>query len=93
MKLFPRLGVIAARWLSASASSASAERVFSQFSILLQKHATLQLPQRVEMRVFLRASKHFWPDLPTLQERYFKAYGDKVEDHIADMDQMSSDSD
>ena len=45
------------------------------------------------MMVFLRANKHLWPDLATVQERYFEAYGDKVADHIDDMDEMSSDSD
>ena len=61
LRLFPRLGVMAARWVSTSATSASAQRVFSQSSILLRKHATRQLPQRVEMMVFLRAKKHLWP--------------------------------
>ena len=93
LSLFPRLGVMPARWLSTSATSASSERVFSQSSLLLRKHATRQLPQRVEMMVFLRAKKHRWPELPRVQERYFEAYGDKVEDHIGDMDEMSSDSD
>ena len=45
------------------------------------------------MVVFLRGNKHLWPDLPTVQERYFEAYGDKVEDHVDDMQEMSSDSD
>ena len=45
------------------------------------------------MVVFLRANKHLWPDLLTVEERYFEAYGDKVEDHVHDMDEMSWDSD
>ena len=84
---------MAARWLSAIATRASAERIFSESSILLRKHATRELQQTVEMVVFLRANKHLWPDLLTVQERYFEAYGEKVEDHIGDMDEMSSDSD
>ena len=93
MKLFPMLGVMAARWLSTSATSASAERVFSQSSIVLRKHATRQLPQRMKMMVLLRANKHLWPDFATVEERYVEAYGDKVEDSVVDMDEMSSDSD
>ena len=46
LRLFPRLGVMAGRWLSTSATSASAEKGFSQSSLLLRKHATRQLPQR-----------------------------------------------
>ena len=45
------------------------------------------------MMVFLRANKHSWPDLPTVQESSFEAFETKVEDHIGDMDDMSSNSD
>ena len=88
LRFFPRLGVMAARWFSTSARSASIKRVFLQSSILLRKHATRQLPQRVEMMVFLRANKYLWTDVQTVQERYFEAYGDKVEDHIGHMDEV-----
>ena len=61
MKVFPRFDLMPARWLSTSATSASAQRVFSQSSMLLLKHATRQLPQRMEMMVFLQANKHLGP--------------------------------
>ena len=48
--------------------------------------------QRVEMGVFLPANKPLWSDLRTVQERYYEALGHKVEDHVDNMEQMSSDS-
>ena len=43
--------------------------------------------------VFLGANKQLWPDVQSVQEMYFEAYGDKVEDHVEDMGETSSDSD